>query len=246
MVASTDTSAELAEALGAPPEELVALRKADAEGVDGLGLTYQVSDVDKEAWRPAWRLEVGFDGIEYGKPMKLPKNVNALANYLSKRRKDGGRLFTLTMPERIAPRGEFICFVVPEACDKHAPTKGLLIDHMEGCHPKESAHYAPFIKQLRDSIAAENPALQTIVDKYTAMPDRASVVVPETLREEHNATVPEIAPVLPPQVFSVSFVCQEVGCNTGPEGGPWQPKPGTAAPATALRMHRYQKHREQE
>lgn len=237
MVMATDTSAELAEALGAPAEELVALRTADGAGVDGLGLTYQVSDADKEAWRPAWRLEVGYDGIEYGKPMKLPKNVNALANYLSKRRKDGGRLFTLAMPERIAPRGEFVCFVVPEVCDKHAPTKGLLIDHMEGCHPKESAHHAPLIKQLRDSIAAENPALQQIVDKYTSMPDRASVVVPEDIREQHNVSVPVIPMDQTVTTFSVTYDCQVTNCG-------WKPDAGKANPKGALRMHTFHKHKE--
>lgn len=232
----TDTSAELAEALGAPAEELVALRNADTAGVDGLGLTYQVADADKESWRPAWRLEVGFDGVEYGKPMKLPKNVNALANYLAKRRKDGGRLFTLAMPAHIAPRGEFVCFVAPENCDKHAPSKGLLIDHMEGCHPKECVHYAPFIKQLRDSIAAENPALQRIVDKYIAMPDRASVAVAETVRESHNANVPVI-PDAQVETFSITYDCRVTDCG-------WKPNPGKSNPKGALKMHNFQKHKE--
>lgn len=240
----TDTSAELAEAMGAPAEELVALSRPDSEGVSGLGLTYQVADADKEAWRPAWRLEIGVDGVEYGKPIKLPKNVNALANYLAKRRKDGGRMFTLTMPERIAQRGEFVCFVAPEACDKHAPTKGLLVDHMEACHPAESRHYAPFIKQIRDSISAENPALQAMVDKIIGTPDAAHVEVPQNLRTEHDATVPVIAPPPPPMPFTVDYTCKADGCTGGPDGGPWQPKPGTAKPAIALDLHMQAKHQE--
>lgn len=238
----TDTSAELAEAMGAPAEELVALQRADADGVDGLGLVYQVSDPDKESWRPAWKMEVGFDGVEYGKPIKLPKNVNALASYLAKRRKDGGRLFTLRMPAHILGPGDFECFVAPNDCNKRAPTKGLLVDHMEGCHPNECRHYAPFIQQIRDSIAAENPALQAMVDKIAGTPDRQSVVVPEEVRGAHDETVPEIAPAPAPQVFSASFVCQAEGCKDGPDGGPWQPKPSTARPELARRLHMQAKH----
>ena len=192
----TDTSAELAEVMGAPAEELVAFGNADAGGVDGLGLVYQVSEADKAAWRPAWKMEIGLDGKAYGKPIKLPVNINALANYLKKRRKDGGQLFTLRMPEHILGPGEFPCFVAPNDCSKKAPTKGLLVDHMEGCHPKECAHYAPFIQQIRDSIASENPALQSMVDKIIGTPDRQAVVMPEEVRVEHDATVPEIAPLV--------------------------------------------------
>ena len=242
----TDTSAEVAEAMGVPAEELAAMSPtsmpADVPG--GGTFTYQVSDPDKESWRPAWRLEVVRDGLEYGKPTKLPKDAQALARYLAKRRMDGGRLFTLTMPARIAPQGQFVCFVVPEACQKHSPTKGALLDHMEGCHPAESKHYAPFIKEIRDSIAAENPALAAMVKKIAQTPDHSAIEVPEQVRVEHDATVPDIQPLAPPQTFSVSYVCQADGCTGGPDGGPWQPKPGTSAPAFALRMHTFHKHKE--
>lgn len=230
----TDTSAELAEALGAPAEELVAMNRiADNDGVDGLGLVYQVSEADKLAWRPAWKMEIGFDGVEYGKPIKLPINVNALASYLAKKRKDGGRLFTLRMPEHILGPGEFQCFVAPNDCAKRAPTKGLLVDHMEGCHPNESRHYAPFIKQIRDAIAAENPALASMVNKIIATPDRQSVEVTESVRAQHDATVPHIAPVQV-ETLNVTFGCTL--CD-------WKPKAGTTRPKAALNMHTMVKHR---
>lgn len=245
MVTSTET--EVAEALEVDPQELAAMAAqpmpADIPG--GGTFTYQVSDPDKESWRPAWRLEVGRDGLEYGKPMKLPKDPQALARYLAKRRLDGGRLFSLRMPERIAPQGQFPCFVAPDACRKHAPTKGALVDHMVGCHPAESRHYEPFIKQIRDSIAAENPALARMVEKITQTPDNSALPVPEEVRVEHDQTVPDIAPAAPPQTFSVSFVCQVEGCKDGPDGGPWQPKPGSSKPEFARLMHMRAKHKEE-
>lgn len=235
----TDTGAEVAEALGVPPEELAAMASTQMPGIipGGGTFTYQVSDPDKESWRPAWRLEVGRDGVEYGKPMKLPKDPTQLSRYLAKRRLDGGRLFTLKMPERIAPQGQFICFVAPDACQKHAPTKGLLIDHMEGCHPAECRHYAPFIKEIKDSIAGENPALAAMVKVIAATPDHVATVIPEAVRAAHDAMVPDIAPMAAPQVFSVSLSCQYEGCADGPNGGPWQPKPGTARPDFARMLH---------
>lgn len=185
----TDTAAEVAEALGVASEELAAMQpQSMPDGVPGGGMfTYQVSDPDKESWRPAWRLEKGRDGLEYGKPMKLPKDPQALARYLAKKRLDGGRLFTLTMPARIAPQGQFECFVAPESCKKKSPTKGALLDHMEGCHPAESRHYAPFIKEIRDSIAAENPALAKMSSRWPLRPTTAPLLcrkpcVPSTTR----------------------------------------------------------------
>lgn len=236
----TDTAAEVAEALGVPAEELQAMAPQNMpEGIPGGGtFTYQVSDPDKESWRPAWRLEVGRDGLEYGKPMKLPKDPQALARYLAKRRIDGGRLFTLNMPARISPQGQFECFVAPDACKKRSPTKGALVDHMEGCHPAESRHYAPFIKQIRDSIAAENPALAKMVEMIVATPDNPAFDVPEAVREEHDADVPDIQPAQEPQVFSVDFSCPTPGCD-------WKPGAGIARPAVALSAHIRFKHPEE-
>nr|QMS48166.1 hypothetical protein WG33_0365 [uncultured bacterium] len=214
--------------------------QAMPDSIPGGGMfTYHVSDPDKESWRPAWRLEVGRDGQEYGKPMKLPKDPQALARYLAKRRIDGGRLFTLNMPARIAPEGQFQCFVAPEACQKKSPTKGALVDHMEGCHPAESRHYAPFIKEIRDSIAAENPALAAMVRSIAATPDNPSLDVPEQTRAQYDAAVPAIPAPAPPAVFSVNLACQVEGCD-------WQPKPGTAKPEFARLLHVRAKHPEQE
>lgn len=241
MVTQTDTAAEVAEALGVPSEELAAMAPmAMPEGIPGGGsFTYQVSDPDKESWRPAWRLELGRDGKEYGKPMKLPKDPTQLSRYLAKKRLDGGRLFTLRMPEHIAPQGQFVCFVAPDACQKHAPTKGLLLDHMEGCHPAESRHYAPFLKEIRDSIAGENPALAAMVKLIAQTPDNAPLHVPEEVRAAHDATVPDIQPMAAPQVFSVDFSCKADGCD-------WKPKVGSPKPAFALTMHTHNKHKEAE
>lgn len=234
----TDTSTELAEALGAPPEELHALAHPDAGGVAGMGLVYQVADADKEAWRPAWKMEVGFDGVEYGKPIKLPKNVNALATYLAKKRLDGGRLFTLRMPEHILGPGEFECFVAPNDCHKRAPTKGLLVDHMEGCHPNECKHYAPFIQQIRDSIATENPALAAMVQKIVQTPDRQAIAVAEDVRAQHDVAVPDIQPAAAPETFSVNYDCKVDNCG-------WKPKAGSSKPAFALQLHTLGKHKEE-
>lgn len=210
------------------------------DSIPGGGtFTYQVSDPDKESWRPAWRLEVGRDGLEYGKPMKLPKDPTQLARYLAKKRMDGGRLFTLRMPERIAPQGKFVCFVAPEACQKHAPTKGLLIDHMEGCHPAECRHYAPFIKEIRDSIAGENPALAAMVKMIAGTPDNETVVIPELVRAAHDATVPDIAPLPEPQMFSVDYRCPYEGCD-------WKPKGTALRPGFARDSHVRVMHQEQE
>jgi hypothetical protein len=228
---------EIAEALDVPAEELAAMAPAamPSEIPGGGTFTYQVSDPDKESWRPAWRLEVGRDGSEYGKPMKLPKDPTQLARYLAKKRLDGGRLFTLKMPERISPQGQFECFVAPDACKKRAPTKGLLVDHMEGCHPSESRHYAPFIQQIRDSIAAENPALAKMVQRIANTPDLTPLVVPPQVRAAHDADVPDIQPLAEPQAFSVDFRCPVEGCD-------WRPKAGTARPSVALSGHLRAKH----
>ena len=241
VIQTPDTAAEVAESLGVPSEELAAMRpQAMPGGIPGGGMfTYQVSDPDKESWRPAWRLEIGRDGVEYGKPMKLPKDPQQLARYLGKKRIDGGRLFTLRMPERIAPEGKFVCFVAPEACQKHAPTKGALVDHMEGCHPKECGHYAPFIKEIKDSISAENPALAAMVRQIAQTPDNAPVVVPAELRAAHDADVPDIQPMPEPQIFSVDYRCPVEGCD-------WTPKAGSARPAMARAGHLRAKHQELE
>ena len=232
MVTDTDTSVEIAEALDVPAEELTAMRSISMpQSVPGGGaFTYQVSDPDKESWRPAWRLEVGRDGVEYGKPMKLPKDPTQLSRYLGKKRLDGGKLFTLKMPERISPHGQFECFVAPDACKKRAPTKGLLLDHMEGCHPAECRHYAPFLKEIRDSIAGENPALAAMVKLIASTPDNAPLEVPAEMRAEHDATVPDIQPMTEPQAFSLDFSCKEPNCG-------WKPKIGSARPEFALLLH---------
>lgn len=212
--------------------------QAMPQGIPGGGtFTYQVSDPDKESWRPAWRLEVGRDGQEYGKPMKLPKDAQALARYLAKRRLDGGRLFTLQMPARISPQGQFECFVAPEACKKRANTKGALVDHMEGCHPAESKHYAPFIQQIRDSIAAENPALAKMVQAIAATPDNTPLVVPNEVRETFDADVPDI-PAPEPYSFSVDFSCPVAGCD-------WKPKADAVRPVQAQTAHIRAKHPEE-
>lgn len=227
---STDTETEIAEALGVPAEELTAMTPvAMAEGVPGGGtFTYMVQDADRASWRPAWRLEVGHDGLEYGKPCKLPKDPNALARYLAKRRLDGGKLFTLAMPPRIVPVGQFECFAAPDVCGKKCGSKGALVDHMEACHPRESRHYEEFIKQIRASIAVENPALAAIVKKIAATPDNPTVAVPEPVLAAHNASVEAVPEAAPAATFSVDFSCPD--CS-------WTPKPGTARPQLARDLH---------
>ena len=60
-----DAEAEVAEAeaRGVAAEELAALGGVQIGDESGK-LTYQVSEADKLAWRPAWRLEIGVDGLE--------------------------------------------------------------------------------------------------------------------------------------------------------------------------------------
>jgi len=239
---AVDVAAEVAEAeaLGLPPEQIVAIAKPQSN-IDGQSLTYIVPDADKESWRPAWRMEKGWDGLEYGKPMKLPKNTNALAIYLAKRRMDGGRLFTLTMPERILGPGELQCFAAPEFCQKKLDSKGKLVDHIEGKHPAEARNYAPFIKQIRDSIAGDNPALQAMVDKIASSPDHGNAVeTPAEIREQHDATVPVIAPMAAPEIFTVTPKCELCPWPVGSEK--WANQPPSAV---ALKMHIFAKHKEE-
>ena len=234
-----DAEAEVAEAeaRGVAAEELAALGGV-AIGDESGKLTYQVSEADKLAWRPAWRLEIGVDGLEYGKPMKLPRNTDALSIYLKKRRLDGGRMFTLNMPERIMPHGQFQCFANPEACQKRIDTKNKLVQHMEAYHPAESAWLKDDLDLIRASARNENPVRRRMVELIAATPDGGSVPIDEDVREEYDATVPVVPEAADPVVLSVvSNNCQFC---PWPEGSvKWANKPPTAQ---ALKLHIGAKH----
>ena len=190
-----DIMAEVAEAeaAGLKPEELNPLRGMVDGGnsIDGMGMAYEIPDADKAAFVAGWRLEIDAAGVERGVPVKLAKG--GLGNYLAKKRPiDGGRLFTLRMPENLVAPRLFQCFVAPNFCAAKSDTKMNLIDHMSNAHPRESAHYAKEIQVIRDSVAAENPALQAIVQQIAAMSDPGIVKVPEVVREQYDATLPEV------------------------------------------------------
>lgn len=231
-----------AEAAGLKAEDIANLRGQveGASAIMGMGMAYTVPDADKAAWVPAWRLVLDHAGVERGKPVPLPKD--RLGHYLSKRREiDGGRLFTLKMPEHLAGERKFQCFVVPDVCAHRTDTKSNLIDHMENAHPRESGHYKAQIDMIRDSAHAENTALQDLVRQIAATPDPGGMVVPAKIREEYDAQLPD-APVIEDQVVTVNLPPVHCELCSWPEGvEKWA---GKVPPKNALRMHVMVKHRE--
>lgn len=229
-----------AEAAGLRGEDIANLRGAvEGAAAMGMGMSYHVSEADKAAWVAAWRIELDYAGLERGKPVPLPKD--RLGYYLSKRREvDGGRLFTLTMPERLAGERKFQCFIVPNVCAWRSDTKSNLIDHMENCHPRESQNFKKQIDQIRDAANSENTALNSLIADIVNTPDAGAMVVPAKIREQYDETTPDESTLSPgvEQVISMA----PVHCDLCP----WTPDPAKSRPQAALRMHLIAKHKEVE
>lgn len=232
--------AEVAEAAaaGLRAEELSTLR-GQVEGSSTLpdAMSYHVPDSDAAAWIAAYRLSIDHAGVERGEPTKLAKG--ALGMYLGKRRPvDGGRLFSLKMPEHLIAQPTFACFAAPNFCKHKSDTKHNLLDHIEASHPREATHLKDQIEMIRASANRENSALQALVDNIADTPDPGSVVVPKAMREVHNAAVVEpVAPVA--TVISVTPRC--VLCPWPEGAAKWANTPPTQQ---ALRMHIFAKHKD--
>lgn len=225
-----------AEAAGLKAEDLSTLRGeiAGASAI-GLGLTYEVADPDKAAWIPAWRLSLDQAGVERGTPVKLARQ--ALGMYLGKKRPiDGGRLFTLKMPEHVVPLPTFKCFVSPNLCRYRADTKMNLLDHIEAAHPRESRHIETELKIIRDSALSENVILRDLIRDIAATPDPQSVAVPLTVRSKYDETVPVVAEVVA-DVLSAPIKCDQCAWPAG--SVKWA---NTSPTSQALKMHVFAKH----
>ena len=228
-----------AEAAGLKAEDLATLRGQieGAAAFSGMSMAYQVPDTEKAAWFPAWRLSVDHAGRERGEPTMLPKD--ALGRYLAKRRPiDGGRLFTLKMPELLGTERPFKCFAAPNMCGHMSDTKQNLIDHMEAAHPRESGHLKLHIDQLRAAAQNENVDLQKILSDMINTPDPGSVKVPDAVRQAYDETVTD-EPVVNPLVTTMSVIprqaCPVAGCAyITPDGG--------TRPDFALSSHTRGKH----
>jgi hypothetical protein len=228
-----------AEAAGLKAEELTALRgQVGTSDISGLGMVYSVPDPDKASWIAAWRLDVGLDGIERGSPVKLTRQ--ALGMYLSKRReRDGGRLFTLKMPEHMAPPRAFKCFVGDGACNGRYDTKMRLLDHIYAAHPKEAVHLEAELKTIRQSAMGENSLLQEIVKGIANTPDQAHVAIPASVREEYDAALPELnTSENVTETLSVVAKCDQCAWPAG--SAKWANTPPSQQ---ALKMHIFAKHK---
>lgn len=195
-----------AEAAGLKPEELQDLR-GQVEGAAAVpaGMSYQVPDTDKAAWIAAYRLSVDHAGVERGTPMKLAKGQ--LGMYLGKRRPlDGGKLFTVRMPAHLPAEPIFQCFAAPSFCQSKFDTKANLITHMYAAHPAESAQMPEEIEMVRKAANKDNAALQDIVRRMAETPDPGAVVVPQEIRDTHDATVPDVH-VQEQTLVSISYDC---------------------------------------
>lgn len=228
-----------AEAAGLQPEDLANLRGA-VEGASalGMGMSYTVPDADKAAWVSAWRLEVDYEGLERGKPVPLPKD--RLGYYLSKKREvDGGRLFTMKMPERLQGERKFQCFIVPNVCAHKSDTKSNLIDHMENAHPRESVSFKKHIDEIRDAAMSENTALQSIVAGIVNTPDHGPTLVSIETRQAYDETVADV-PIVEEPVASINLTvrCEMCGWPEGVEK--WA---GRTPNQNVLRMHVLARHK---
>jgi len=162
-------------------EEKVRLRSGE---VANQGFTYLVSPSDAAQWIAAWRMEVGRDGKEYGRPTKL--NKQQLGLHLSRRRPDGGRLFVIKMPQRVVPPGRFQCFAVPEQCQKKLSSKGMLLDHIENFHPTAARHFHEELEIIRKSLNRDNAALRPRSSNWRIHPTTRGW----RYRKKHNRQAP--------------------------------------------------------
>lgn len=125
--------------------------------------TYYVEPQDQAAWIPAWKLEVGFDGVERGRPIRLPKGqLDGPAGLLRARRPDGGRAFTVIKPEHLQEAGTLPCIVVNN-CTYRARRKVDLVEHAEAKHPVESKPYATIFAKIREQVIEEDPRAKALV-----------------------------------------------------------------------------------
>ena len=240
MVTTDELIAEVAEAeaAGLRAEEINELRGQveGAAAVGGMGMAYEVPDADKAAFVPAWRLSIDHAGVERGTPVKLAKG--ALALYLSKKRPiDGGRLFTLKMPEHLEAPRTFPCFAAPNMCKHKSDTKMNLITHILAAHPQEASHFEEEIAILRKSANKDNTALQSLVQQMADTPDPGLTIVAEPVREAYNATVPEVAA---PEITTLSLTAQCSLCPWPQDSAKWA---GRTPTDQALKMHIFAKHK---
>ena len=215
--------------------ELVKLRSGE---VKSQGFTYIIPPTEAAQWIAAWRMEVGRDGLEYGRPTKL--NKMQLGLHLSRRRPDGGRLFVIAMPERVVPPGRFQCFAVPDQCWKKLSSKGMLLDHIENFHPTAAKHLHEELEVIRKSMNKDNVALQQTIQQLAEQGDDPWVAAPDDLRAQSAAAVAHVDQTQgaeTPEPLSVNrHQCQFDNCT-------WQPRADMTRPDTALRMHILAKHK---
>lgn len=215
--------------------ERVKLRSGE---VRDQGFTYIVPPTEAAQWIAAWRMEVGRDGIEYGRPTKL--NIQQLGLHLSRRRMDGGRLFVISMPQRVVPAGRFQCFAVPDQCQKKLSSKGMLLDHIENFHPTAAKHLHEELELIRKAMNRDNRALQDTVRQLAETADDPWVETPEEQRiasAEATAHVDvTVGGELPEKIASLRcYLCP------WPEGSAkWATRPPSPV---ALRMHLFAKHK---
>lgn len=216
----------------------------DGESIGGtadLGavkpMTLTVPESDKAAWVMAWELRLDRDGHEYGTPVRLPRN--AIANYLQKRRDDGGKRFTVRTPARLAADPQYECFA-HESCRKKVNTRALLIQHIYACHAQEALIYKPFIDQLQEAIIRDNPRLAKIVGEIATRPETGSLSVPSVQAGEiAEEDIDEEAGAPQVSTFGLNpyaeFNCDE--CD-------WKPREETTRKEFALTLHKRNAHKE--
>lgn len=219
--------------------ERVRLRSGD---VVNQGFTYMIPPTEAAQWIAAWRMEVGRDGVEYGRPTKL--NIQQLGLHLSRRRPDGGRLFVINMPERVVPPGRFQCFAVPDQCQKRLSSKGMLLDHIENFHPTAARHLREELEIIRKSLNSENAVLQQTIQQLANMDDDPWVSTPEAARKESADAVAHID-VTAGEEKPDPLTLPRLHCElcSWPQGVvKWANTPPTQQ---ALRMHIFAKHKEE-
>jgi hypothetical protein len=152
--------------------------KADVSNIPGAqGMVIAASD--QAAWMAAWQITVERDGTEYGTPCKLPKGQ--LAHYLAKRRPDGGKRFTLTMPARLKKPPRYECFI--EDCTKRVDERVKLIGHIETYHPYKAQIYADELLRLKQAVVRDNPKLKAVIDDMIDEPEDKFIEVPKAVLE---------------------------------------------------------------
>jgi hypothetical protein len=206
------------------------------------GFTYIVPPTEAAQWIAAWRMEVGRDGVEYGRPTKL--NIQQLGLHLSRRRMDGGRLFVIKMPERVVPAGRFQCFAVPDQCVKKLSSKGMLLDHIENFHPTAAKHLHEELEVIRKSMNKDNAALQNTIEQLASTPDDPWVAAPTEARAASEAAVAHIDTKMGEELPDpMSVPDMRCGLCPWPQGSEkWE---GRTPSQQALKMHIFAKHKEE-